>query len=195
MDTFFSALTPTIALGLLGCVVAIAAFVPYIRDTVRGTTRPNRATWWIYTVVGCLGTASAYQAGARWTLLVAATYAVLSLVVALLAIRRGEGGWSRLDQGCIATAALSLVLWQITGNPLLAVVLNSLADIAGSVPTMIKAWRQPSSENRLSWTLFLVANSFALAATVEWTFGEALYPGVLWACSLVIAGGCWLARR
>lgn len=183
-----------ILLPLLAGAVALVAYIPYLRDTLSGKTRPNRASWWIYTIVGTIGTGSTYLAGARWTLLAPAVYAVASLAVALLAIRRGEGGWSVLDRCCLGTAALSVAVWLISGDPLLAVMMNSAADLAGSVPTMRKAWIDPARENRWAWLLYLVANSLTLLAVPEWTLAQGLYPSVLWFCSLVIAGGCWMAK-
>ena len=35
-------------LGILAGVVAIADTIPYIRDTLRGSTRPHRGTWLIW---------------------------------------------------------------------------------------------------------------------------------------------------
>jgi hypothetical protein len=37
--------------GLLAGVVGIADTIPYVRDTVRGSTRPHRGTWLIWSVL------------------------------------------------------------------------------------------------------------------------------------------------
>ena len=189
-------LTLVQTLPIVAAAIALIAYVPYVRDTMAGRTRPNRASWWIYTIVGTLGTWSSYKAGTPWMILMApAIYAVASLVVALMAIRRGEGGWTVLDRCCLGTAALSIVVWHWTGDPVLAVLMNSAADIAGSVPTMRKAWLEPRRENRVAWLLYLIANSLTLIAIPEWTLAQAVYPTALWFCSLVIASGCWGSER
>ena len=44
-------------LGVAAGVVAVADTIPYVRDTVRGTTRPHRGTWLIWgtlAIVVCL---------------------------------------------------------------------------------------------------------------------------------------------
>jgi hypothetical protein len=38
-------------LGLLAGVVGIADTIPYVRDTVGGSTRPHRGTWLIWSVL------------------------------------------------------------------------------------------------------------------------------------------------
>lgn len=185
-------LSPSVLLPAAAAFLALIAYVPYVRDTLSGRTRPNRASWWIYTIVGTVGTASSLKAGTPWPVLITpAIYAVASLLVALLAIRRGEGGWTILDRCCLSTAALSILVWYQTGDPVLAVVMNSAADVAGSVPTMRKAWVAPLQENRVAWLLYLIANSLTLCALPVWTVAQALYPVALWFCALVIASGCW----
>lgn len=179
----------------LAGAIAIVAYVPYLRDTWSGKTRPNRATWWIYTVVGLVATSGSFAVGARESLTVPLVYATASLAVALVAIKRGEGGFTLLDRSCLATAAVSIVLWIATGDPVLAVLLNCVADLAGSLPTMVKAWREPARENRWGWILFLTANSLNLLLISDWNAWVSLYPVTLWFCSLVITAGCVLARR
>ena len=38
-------------LGLLAGMVGVAGTIPYVRDTVRGSTRPHRGTWLIWSVL------------------------------------------------------------------------------------------------------------------------------------------------
>ena len=39
-------------LGVLAGVVGVADTIPYVRDTLRGVTRPHRGTWLIWGVPG-----------------------------------------------------------------------------------------------------------------------------------------------
>jgi len=77
------------ALGLQAGVVGIADTIPYVRDTVGGSTRPHRGTWSVLAIVVCL---SQRADGASWSLIMAAAQAVLTSAIFLLSIRRGEGG-------------------------------------------------------------------------------------------------------
>lgn len=173
-------------LVVLAIVLAVAGFVPYLYDTWRGRTRPNRAAWLIFTTIGVAGTVSSWCAGGGWGLVVPATYAVLSTTVLALAIRRGEGGWTMLDRVCLGSSAVGLVLWWVSGSPLVAVAMSSLIDVAGTVPIMCKVWRDPASENRVAWRFFLMANLADLLLVDEWTWAGALYPAVLAVAALVL---------
>jgi hypothetical protein len=182
------------ALAIVVTVVALVGNVPYIVAMLRGRIRPNRSTWLIYTVVGICGCASSFAAGAREALLVPLTYIIGPAVISLLAIRRGVGGWSVLDRGCLALAALSIALWAITGDPVLAVLLTSIADIAGSTPTIVKSWRDPRSEDLLSWCMFAGANLLNLLLIEHWSVGAALYPTTLCVPAALITVFCLRGR-
>jgi hypothetical protein len=55
-------------LGVLAAIVSVADTVPYLRDTVRGTTRPHRGTWLIWgslAVIVCLSQRAARSSSSR----------------------------------------------------------------------------------------------------------------------------------
>ena len=80
----------TVVAGWVAGVLSLVAFVPYIVAILRGETRPNRATWWIWTTTGGVLLASYYFSGADTTIWVAVSYFVASLVTAVLSIRYGR---------------------------------------------------------------------------------------------------------
>jgi hypothetical protein len=57
-------------LGLLAGVAGIADTFPYVRDTVRGSTRSHRGTWLIWGVLAVIVCLSQRADGASWSLIV-----------------------------------------------------------------------------------------------------------------------------
>lgn len=180
-------------LGQAAGVVSLLGFVPYIVEIVRGKTRPNRATWWIWTVVGAMLCASYYASGARHSIWVPASYVAGPLLTALLSLKYGEGGWDRFDRNCLGASLLSLVLWWLVRSPLLALLANIGIDLLGALPTLRKAYREPESESLLSWAIFLLADALNLCAIGVWTLSTALYPLYLFALAATLVA--LLARR
>lgn len=181
-------------IAMVAAGLALAGAVPYVIDTLRGRTRPNRATWLVYAVVGSCVVASSWAAGGRWTLLVPVAYIIGPVAILLASIRHGEGGWSPLDRTCLAGAAVGMLAWFATGDARVGVWLHTAVDALGSVPTMIKSWRDPEHEHRGAWTVYAVAAVLNLFAIRQATVGEALFP--LWlaiGCS-GIAAILWLRR-
>ena len=99
------------ALGVLAGVIGIADTIPYVRDTLRGSTRPHRGTWLIWGVLAIVVCLSQYADGASWSLIMGAVQAVVTSLVFLLSIRRGEGGLSPAELVMIAIAAAGVAGW------------------------------------------------------------------------------------
>jgi hypothetical protein len=181
--------------GRIAGAISAVAFVPYAVSVARRKTRPSIATWFLWTVVGAVLAASYWSTGARASVWVAAAYVAGPLVTTLLALRYGTGGFSRFEKGCLAAALVSLVLWRLSGNPLVALALNIVVDLLAAAPTVRKAWRDPASEDRLSWTLFAAGNAANLPAIEAWTFAGAAFPVYLFLLTTTMAVLSWRRPR
>ena len=166
-------------LGLLAGVVGIADTIPYVRDTVRGTTRPHRGTWLIWSVLAIVVCLSQRADGASWSLIMAATQALLTSAVFLLSIRRGEGGLSPADVFMVTLAGGGVIGWIIADEPVIATACVVAADLIGAAMMVPKTYRDPGSETLA--TFALASLSGALAAGAVGALGPlpAPVPGLL----------------
>lgn len=177
--------------GVVAALLALAGAVPYVLDTLAGRTRPNRATWLVYAVIGCCVVASSWSAGGTWSLLTPVAYIIGPIAILIASIRHGEGGWSRLDRACLAGAALGTAAWLLSGDPRVGVWLHTAVDALGTVPTMVKAWRDPAHENRRAWTIYAISAVLNLGAIGAWTAGAAVFPVWLALGCSSVAGILW----
>ena len=161
--------------GVAGTLSAVA-YVLYIVSTVKGPTRPNRATWSILTLVGLIILMSYYNEGARETIWVPLAYVLGPLIITLFAIKYGEGGWKGLDKWCLTGAIAGALLWTISGSALLALLINIGVDLLALLPTIKKAYLRPEGEDRTAWALEAAASFINLAAVKPWTFSIWIYP-------------------
>lgn len=174
--------------GKVAGIISLVAFIPYIFAVLRGETKPNRTTWWIWTVVGLMLGASYYSSGANHTIWVPVSYIIGPFVIAILSIKYGEGGWTRFDRNCLLGAGVSVVLWWIFSSPLVALLINLFIDLMGALPTIRKAYYEPESEDRTAWALFFAGNIVNLfAVETTWTFAIYVYPIYMVLVSGIIA--------
>ncbi len=176
-------------MGAIAGICSFCGFLPYWWAIWQGKTRPNRATWLIWLVVGIIIAISYRSAGAESTMWVPITYVIGPLVTSLLAIKLGEGGWTKFDRICLLSVGASLVVWWIFKSPEVALVINIGIDLLGALPTIRKSFRDPHSENLLAWVLFTVSNAFNVLAIDRWLWQVTIYPLYMFAlCSAI----CWL---
>jgi hypothetical protein len=162
--------------GIVAGVLSLVAFVPYIFAILRKKANPNRASWFIWAVVSLMLGASYFASGARNTAWVSIGYIIGSITIASLSIKYGEGGWTGFDRFCLFATGISLILWLVFKNPLVALIINVFIDFFGALPTMRKAFRDPKSEDKLTWLLFFAGNLVNLCAVESLKFSIVVYP-------------------
>lgn len=163
-------------IGYIAGMLALGGYIPYIIAILRGQTKPNRATWLIWTIVGGLLAVSYIAAGENSkSIWLPIGYFVGPFFTALLSIRYGYSAWSKLDSICVLLALLSLIPWLLTHNPITTLAINVFIDLLGAVPTLVKTYREPETEDLTAWFIFFVANTLQLFAIETWNL-TALYP-------------------
>ena len=163
-------------LGVLAGVIGVADTIPYVRDTLRGSTRPHRGTWLIWGVLGIVVCLSQRADGASWSLILAASQAVLTSVIFVLAIRRGQGGASATELVIIAVAGAGVIGWILADEPIVATACVVAADLIGTAMMMPKTYRDPESETLVTFALASLAGALAAGAVGVLDVSLLLYP-------------------
>lgn len=171
-------------LGIIATIVVTAAYVPYIISIFRKETKPNRASWFIWAILGAITFTSYYSLGARST--VWYSLPLGTVITALLSIRYGVGGWNRFDGICLLGAFFGLVSWFISGNPFIALALVMVVDFFAYLPTIKKTYLNPLSENKAAWALFTLSGVLNFLAIDSWTVDIAAYPAYMLAFNFLV---------
>ena len=182
-------------LGILAGVLQAVAGVPYVRDVLRGSTRPHRATWMIWCVLSLIVLLSQRADGARWSLVLVAVQFLATLVVLMLSLRRGVGGGAPTDLALLAVAAAGVVGWQTFGDPLVATACVVGADVIAVCLMLPKTFRDPWSETLSAYLLGLVSVALAGASVGSFAPRLLLYPAYLLAGDSAIVAAIVIGRR
>ena len=176
--------------GVLAGVVGVVDTVPYVRDIVRGTTRPHRGTWFIWGMLAIVVCVSQRADGASWSLVMAGTQAVLTSLIFVLAIRRGAGGLTATDGMLIAIAAGGMAAWVVVDEPIIATACVIAADLIAAAMMVPKVYRDPGSETLMTFALAGVGGALATGAVGATDASLLCYPIyyclVNWAIALLI---------
>ena len=163
-------------LGVLAALVGVADTLPYVRDTLHGTTRPHRGTWLIWAVLAIVVCLSQRADGASWSLLMAVAQAVLTSLIFLLAIGRGEGGVTAADRVMVAIAGAGVVGWIVADEPIVATACVIAADLIGAALMVPKTHRDPDSETLATFALAGLSGALAAGAVGTLDVSLLLYP-------------------
>lgn len=183
-------------LGIGAGIVQIVSAIPYIRDILYGTSRPNVVSFFIWFVLGFIEVFAQYSAGASWSIIIPIVIVFnTSLALGLGLAGYGYKKYTWLDMSCLGLAALALVVWKITNNPVLALLLTMVASVCASIPTIVKTYREPTSENTLAWFMNVISSGMAIFASTIWNVPNLIIPAVALIEGAIISGLAYFGRR
>jgi hypothetical protein len=176
-----------ITIGELSIGVSMAGLVPYVKQIIWGNVRPERATWFIWTIImlmSLLGFDAAGGGDGWWFIL---GDFLVTFVIFIFSLFRGVGGWSKLDIICLIVATFGLILWQVSNQPLLVLIGVIVADVMGVIPTLKKALEQPESESASTFLFTTVAAAMGFVAVGNWNWTLLSYPLYLFLANGIVA--------
>jgi len=185
--------------GVASAACVILSAVLYVLSMLAGKTKPSRASYWIWFSMSSLIFFSFLKSGGT-TVWLQLAYVVNPMVIAVLSLRYGEGiGLSRLEKGVIAIAAFSIPLWvglraKWGDTPEVALpilLLNLFADALGGLPTYLKVWQRPETEDRLAWIVCAVGCVLNLFAVRAWNVPDIVWNGFMTTAAIYVALACF----
>lgn len=183
-------------LSAFAIALTFAAFVPYIRTIIHGTTKPHVFSWFIWgttTFVVFLAQLEGKGGVGAWPIGVSG---VITIFIAFLAyVKRADIAITKADWIFFISALSSLPLWYLTSDPLWAVVILTTVDVLGFGPTVRKVYSFPHSESLLFFALFAARNLIVIVALETHSVTTVLFPAVIAvACMLLMAMATYRRR-
>lgn len=180
--------------GILSGAVILFGGPPYLYDILKGKTKPQRTTWFIWTFLGVISFTSQLKLGAHWSLVYVGLNVIGNLAVFLLSLKYGTGGWRKLDILALVIASIGVAMSFVFTSPLLALTGSIVADFAGTVLTLYKSYLDPSSETSITWFFLGTSSLFAAFAVGKWNFALLLYPLYICLSTYGVLVAQWLGK-
>ena len=182
--------------AVLAGLLTLASVVPYVRDMLKGTTKPNIVSWGLWTLIQAIFAAAQFSAGASLSIVLPAVeVGTTGLVVVLGLIGFGYKKYRPLDFVCLALALLAIALWQISKDPMVALWLSVAADFVAAVPTLVKAYKDPKSETPSAYLLVALSAIAAAFATSIIDIPNLLWPAYIFAINATTLSLILLGRK
>ncbi|HUD09607.1 MAG TPA: hypothetical protein VMR77_02305 [Patescibacteria group bacterium] len=163
-------------LGIIGGLFALGSFIPYIRDTLLLKVKPQRATFFIWSVLGAIAFFSQLAKGASNSLWLPGLETFGVLITFILSIKYGIGGFSRRDFIALLIAMIGLIIWYFTKEAAIALYLVIFVDALGLYLTIHKAYISPESETHLAWILSAIGGTLVVISVGSFNIILLSYP-------------------
>jgi len=154
-----------IFLNLIGHII-------YIRSIIKGKAKPNLISWFFWSLAPFIGVFFQLKAGAGLSMLPIFIAGFGSLMIFIAAILTKNRFWkiTNFDVYCGLFSALALIFYVLTHNLGISILFAILSDALAGVPTIIKTWNFPETENWAPYLLPIFSNLAGLLIIKNWSF-------------------------
>jgi len=165
-------------LVILSILIGFAGSYAYIRDTLKGKTKPNRVSWFIWALAPILGTFAAMSSGADiWATVRVFLAGFLPLLIFLASFLNKNSYWKlqTFDYMFGIVALVGIALWVFADSPRSAILFLALADGFALFPTLIKAWKEPETETGFTYIAALIGVLMIIPSIPVWNIENSAF--------------------
>ncbi|MQW24007.1 MULTISPECIES: hypothetical protein [unclassified Lactococcus] len=161
-----------------GAMVYLLANFQYILATIKGRLKPNRMSWFLWSLAPFIAVVASLSTQFSWTQLPVFMSGMMPFLIFIGTFFSKEKYFelTRLDILCALTAILALVGWGLSKDANIAIILSIVSDAIGGIPTLVNAIKHPRNESPLPFASGLVATLSGAVAIQTFTFSEIAFP-------------------
>ncbi|MDQ6985593.1 MAG: hypothetical protein Q9M91_02180 [Candidatus Dojkabacteria bacterium] len=169
-------------IGYIAVSLVFIAYVPYIKDLLKGKTIPHVYSWFVWSFLTLLIAFMQIKNGAGVAGGVTLSAGIVSLFVFAYALYKRESlkFITKLDTFFLSISLVAFLLWLLIDNELYALLLASFTEVIAFVPTIRKSWNLPYTETLSLYGLNTIRFVLAVFAIEKYSIITTLYP-VTWA--------------
>lgn len=173
------------AFGAISVLFAFAQYVPYIRDVAKGSTKPHAFSWFVWSLPCAIVYAAQIVKGGEAGSWATGVSTVLCTIIFILCFWRGEKNITRSDSMALGMGLVAIGLWVMTKDPLSSVILITIADVIGFIPTIRKSITKPYEETMSVYAVGTIKWVFSIVALSSLTASTLTYP-----MGMIVANSC-----
>ena len=164
----------------LSIPASIIAYFFYLRNIIRGHTKPNLISWFLWMLPALLGAFFQVKAGAGLAALPVAMAGLGPVCVIIFSIFKRNAFWriNSFDLICGSFSLLALIIYLFTQNLGISIFFAILSDTLAFFPVFLKSWHFPETETSSVYFVGLFNNTLGLLIITDWSF--AVYSFVLY---------------
>ncbi len=149
-----------------GTSLATLSVVPYIRNIIRGKTKPRIVSWVVWAILLGLTSIVSWQEGQVASAVLATTSTLACVIITTLAVRYTTFTLTRLERYTLLGALIGVVLWLVFDDPMLVLLAALTVDAIAYLPTYVNGWQNPHHESLSMFVVSTIGSSLVLAAAV-----------------------------
>jgi hypothetical protein len=174
----------------LGAAFNLVGSVTYVVATLRGKTRPNRVTWFLWALAPLIAFFAMLGEGVSpldglMTFMVG--FGPLMIFIASFVNKKSVWKISKFDIVCGILSILGIVAWAVTRAGVIAILFSIIADGLALLPTLVKSWKEPETENYVVFMNGAISAAITLLALKIYNFEYVAFPIYIFIVCMLMA--------
>ncbi len=163
---------------ILGLVFNFLGGLSYLIATLKGKVKPNRVTWFLWAIAPLVAFFAEIGEGVRIQALMTFMVGFNPLVIFLASFVNKKAEWKLgpLDYVMGGLSLLGIFLWYLTKNGNYAIFFSISADGLAAIPTLIKSYYYPETENYWAFLAAFISAAITLLTIDVWNFAHYGFP-------------------
>ncbi len=163
---------------IVGSLLNLTGAISYCYLTIKGKTKPNRVTWFLWALAPMIAFVAELGEGVGLRSLMTFSVGFGPTLVLLASFVNSKSVWklTTFDYTCGGLSVLGLMLWLITRQGNLAIFLAIASDALAAVPTVVKVFKDPESESAGIFGLSSISALIAISTIDQWNFANYAFP-------------------
>ncbi|MBI3366052.1 hypothetical protein HY041_00290 [Candidatus Roizmanbacteria bacterium] len=163
---------------IIGVIAQFFGGLSYLIDTIKGKIRPNRVSWFLWGLAAFIAFTEELKQGVGIQSLTTFMVGFVPLCVFIASFFNKKSEWKleTFDFLCGILSILGLLFWYITKIGNIVIFFSILADTFATLPTIMKSYHHPETENDLPYSMGIVNGGIALLTLQIWNFQYYGYP-------------------
>lgn len=166
-------------IAFIAQVLIASTIVPYVISIFRQTVKPNRVSWFIWSVVGFAFWLVTPEDADEITKTLTFFFMFNPTVVFILTLFKGENvKVDALEKFSLGIGVLSIVVWYFAQESagVLPISIAIVADLCALLPTIRFVYSEPQNERPFAWMLYFVGFTLALFSVEHYTLVNLILP-------------------
>lgn len=163
---------------ILGVIINFLGGLSYFIATLKGKVKPNRVTWFLWALAPLIAFAAEIGEGVGIQSLLTFMVGFNPLLIFLASFVNKKAEWKLgiLDWIMGGLSLLGILLWYLTKDGNYAIFFAIAADGLAAVPTLVKSYYFPETENYWAFLAAFIAAAITLLTIDIWNFAHYGFP-------------------
>lgn len=160
---------------IIASVLAIIGNVPYLMDVLRKKIQPHPYTWLVWSIVSGVTFSGQVIKGGGIGSIPTGIAEAFTIIIFVFSLRYGFKNIQRRDTYFLIIALIGLIPWALTKDPTISVITVVSIDVVAFIPTLIKAWQYPKSENQILFIMNVLRHILTLFSLRTYNIATTLH--------------------